>query len=123
MRPWPCLVLLACGSNGSDPLDATVDGSADRASETGVANDGSNPIPMPTITNLVLWLDAEKGVTASGDMVMGWADQSPLKNDASVVSGKLSPTKATIPINGHAAVHFHAGGNTVLGIKDNPSLQ
>ena len=68
----------------------------------------SPPIPPDQIANLSLWVSADAGVTESGGIVTGWADQSGNANNLGNVSG--NPTLVTNLINGLPAIDFRTSG-------------
>jgi hypothetical protein len=98
--------------------------------ESGGDSDGSVFDPG-AVAGLVLWLDANKGVTQIGGAVSGWADQTSNHNDASQHTATLQPTFAASAIHSLPALHFNTDavgmGNTgtgdALSISDAPSLQ
>lgn len=64
--------------------------------------------PPFTTAGLSLWVKADAGVTQSGGIVTGWADQSGNGNNLGNVSG--NPTLATNLINGLPAIDFRTSG-------------
>jgi len=110
----------AAQSDGSTPAD----GSTTDASSL----DGGG-FQLGNVPGLVLWLDANKGVTQSNGRVTTWADQTSFKNDAAQGLAPRQPTAVAGVINGKPAVHFDKGGGNVgnvgnmLLVKDAVSLQ
>jgi hypothetical protein len=111
----------ATGNDGP----ATGEGSA----ESGVGGDaGFDP---GSVSGLVLWLEASKGVTQTAGAVSGWADQTGNHNDASQSTATAQPTFQAAGIHGLPALHFDTDavgmGNTgtgdLLTIGDATSLQ
>lgn len=98
------------------PADSPEDATADASSDVSV--DGGS---VSSISGLVLWLDAAKGVTTSGSDITAWADQSSKGNDAS--GGTATPTLVSSSINGLPAAHFDAGSTQYVSIADAASLQ
>jgi hypothetical protein len=159
MRAWICsslVLLLACGGS-TDTIDGGDDsgtgndgtvvdtgpgndgGTTDAADDTTVITDGGNdgttveagPFdPSQLGTDLVLWLEGDKGVTEdtnNAGHVQTWADQTSYHNDASGVSGNYShePTINATALNNLPAVEFSGGYNPsqYLTIADSASLE
>lgn len=99
------------------PDDADDASTADAAIDWGVVDGGS----ISSISGLVLWLDAAKGVTTSVSDITAWADQSSQSNGA--VGGTSTPTLVSSSINSLPAAHFDAGSAQFLSIADATSLQ
>jgi hypothetical protein len=62
---------------------------------------------------LVLWLNAEKGVTGTAN-VSAWADQSGNGNNFSQAAGANQPSLTGNAVNGHSALQFTANGDSFL---------
>ena len=97
---------------------------ADAIVDTGV--DATEPFSPASVSGLVLWLDAEKGVTGT-TAVSAWADQSGNGNNAAQASTPLQPTYRSAAVNGLPAIHFTAlpltqPGN-MLEVTDSATLQ
>lgn len=96
------------------------------------APDAATPPPRPTLSGLVLWLDAAQGITMSGGgKVSAWADTSSAHNDARQPNAQYQPTLAS-GANHLPAVRFsgkpdptNAGGDggPYLQILDAASLR
>lgn len=67
---------------------------------------GISPFTPDTIPGLVLWLDANQGVTLVGGGVSQWDDQSSSGNDFSQASAGNRPTYSSLAINGHPSIQF-----------------
>jgi hypothetical protein len=66
------------------------------------------PINPDDLTGLIVWLNAELGVTTDGDDVTAWADQSGNSNNPSLdLYGTGNPQYKPSEINGHACVYFN----------------
>lgn len=85
-----------------------------------------------SLTGLVLWLDASKGVTSDGsNKVTAWSDQSGKGNHAAYVASDASvagpPLLIANGVNGHPAIQFGNPGGTPsttrLQIADSASLR
>ncbi len=102
--------------------DAIADASADGSSDAGAGDGGWT---VTSISGLVLWLDANTGVTTSGSSITKWADQSGQANDAIGDSdgGTPTPTLVASSINSLPAAHFVATSAQHLSIADATSLQ
>lgn len=129
MRAFLVLVLLfsGCGTNTFTSGDGgpSSDGAADGPSEAGA-------IDLRAQGNLVLWLDASKGVMQMNQRVALWADQSGNGNDAHAVLGAPGvpgPLYVQNAVGGRPALHFeaNAGGNVaqgcMLAVDDKQSLR
>ncbi|MGI9554876.1 MAG: hypothetical protein ACR2M6_02775 [Vampirovibrionia bacterium] len=84
-------------------------------------SDGTAPLLWtPTqLTNVVVWLKADAGITLSGSDVTGWADQSGNSNDASASSSY--PQLVTSATNGLDVVSFDGAGSQI-SISDAASI-
>ena len=100
-------------SSGDAPLDVTADAPSDVTTSDG----GS----ISSISGLVLWLDAAKGVTTNGSDITAWSDQSTQGNDAT--GGTATPTLVSSSINSLPAAHFDAASAQFVTIADATSLQ
>jgi len=159
MRAWICsslVLFLACGGttdtgddgglndDGGGGPDVTVtpdsgptdDGSAPDVSTDDGGTDGTTTLdagpfdPSTLGSNLVLWLEGDKGVTQTTNNVSAWADQTSYHNDASGGSGQGAhqPTYNATAINGLPAVEFaipqqQNQASQYLTIADSASLQ
>ena len=158
MRAWHSsliLVALACGGStdvidGGD--DAATGNDVTTSNDTGTGNDtgttvdaSSNDVtttndtgttvdagpfdPSQLGTDLVLWLDANKGITKdvnNNNNVLTWADQTSYHNDASGSGGNQNvhePSVNATAINNLPAVIFSSQQNTYLQITDSVSLE
>ena len=110
-----CGVRDAGGSDGASAGDASDAG--------GDANDGSLAWQPSALGGaLSLWLEADVGVTATGQTISKWADQSSQHNDATPSgAGALTPP-TTGTLGAHAVVQF-VTTNAALTIADVASLQ
>ncbi len=114
------------------------DAMEDATSESGGSGDASPPIEASADASdgggldVVLWLDAAKGVTSTAGPVSSWADQSAYHNDASQPTPSLQPTWMGSLIHGFPAVHFNrdaggadpfTGAGDELVIADSASLR
>ena len=70
--------------------------------------------------NLVLWLEADEGVTTNANGVAGWADQSGNNNNA--VAPGAEPTLVPGAIGGQPAIAFNADLTNFLQVADSSSL-
>jgi hypothetical protein len=148
------LVLSACGGSESGPpdgsggdgsnngMDGTTGNDTGTGSDTGMGDDtgmggdgggmdgttgmdGSSNFDPKSLSCLVLWLDASKGVTQMNTFVSAWADQSGQNNNAAQATGARQPSVAMNVINNLPALHFNSGqtnGNMLL-IADSMSMQ
>jgi hypothetical protein len=108
--------------------DAVADTSAEASHGDGPAVDAPPPWTPASLTSLVLWLDADVGVTTdtcisgSGACVKTWADQTHNHNDGYPWAKQAWPLLVPKAYNGHAAVRFDGVG-TQLTIADSDSLR
>jgi hypothetical protein len=101
-----------------DPVDpVTVDAAVQP--EAGAA---VGPIVPPDASDVVIWLDADRGVSQSGDRVTKWTDQSRGHNDFAQSSSQAQPAYLAAAVAGHAVVRFDRTRRTVLTAGDSASL-
>ncbi len=123
--------VLACGGGtaGSDAsTDAPIsDVNSQDAQDSGPTDGASNndatdaaTFKPTSLTGLVLWLDANVGVTVTST-VSAWADQSGNNNNATQGTANFQPTVNATGVKGKPSIHFEAG--THLGIADTATLQ
>jgi hypothetical protein len=111
------------GSPGDSSLGTDASGSTDggAADSGGTGDDGTTSsdsgdgFSVASVTGLVLWLDAAKGVTATGSVVSAWADQSGQSNNAAEGRAGLQPAVAMAGINNLPVVHFSANPQGTSG--------
>ena len=77
---------------------------------------GAPPVLEPPTNGLSVWLRADAGVTSSGGLVLGWADQSGSGNDATQTDSTVAPVLNTNVINGLPALNF--GTNAFNAYQD-----
>jgi hypothetical protein len=109
----------------ANPADAMADSPADAPSDAVAdaktdAGDGGGFV-VTSISGLVLWLDAAKGVTTSAGSITAWADQSGQSNNAA--AGTATPTLVSSSINSLPAAHFVASSSQYVYVADATSLQ
>jgi hypothetical protein len=100
-----------------NPLDNNNDGIPDYVADAnGNGLDDASEVPWNVpLTNLVIWLKADKGVTANGSgNVSAWADQSGNGNNASQSSSGNQPLLVSSEINGLPALEFNGSQNMSL---------
>jgi hypothetical protein len=115
------------GSAGADGPGMDAPASDGPGSTESGGGDGSTFDPG-SVSGLVLWLEADKGVTQSANAVSAWADQTSNHNDASQPTAAEQPTLTAAAIGGMPALHFAKGAGTttpgdMLSIADASSLQ
>jgi hypothetical protein len=101
--------------------DAIDDVTADAPPDSPGADAADGGWTVTSISNLVLWLDANKGVTTTGSSITAWADQSGQANNAS--GGTDTPTLVSSSINSLPAAHFVASSLQYVSVADATSLQ
>jgi hypothetical protein len=106
------------------------DGSPNDSSQANDGGDADAGFNVGSVPNLVLWLDAAKGVTLTQGKVSLWADQTVNHNDASQSASARQPSVTAQAINGLPGIHFDAGGDAgivvggqLLTIADSASLE
>jgi hypothetical protein len=82
----------------------------------------TNAMSVPAIDNVVLWLDASRGVAAENGRVAKWSDQSTLHNDALQNNTAAEPVFVPTGPSGYPVIRFEAARKTVLLVADAPSL-
>lgn len=123
------IALLACSGGEVATItasDAGLDVSSAPDTSTGTdASEASAPdagFSMKSVSGLVLWLDANKGVTTSGaNLVDRWADQSGHGSDAVQANATYKPLARATGLAGMPSVHVEAG--THLTVADSPVLE
>lgn len=105
----------------ADAIAGVDAGDASDASFVDVGVDAN--FDLKSLSGLVLWLDAGKGLTFNGSLVTAWADQSNNGNDATQATVANQPTLTASAIHGLPGVHFDASIGQVLSIADSPTLQ
>jgi glucose/arabinose dehydrogenase len=81
-----------------------------------VVDDNPNPNPEPPVTNgLVLRLDADNGVTTSGNLVTGWNDLSASGNN---LTGTGNPQLITGGLNGRNTIAFDGDGDSLQRLSN-----
>jgi hypothetical protein len=104
-----------------DPVDnpRAVDAGGDPLSEATVP---IGPIVAPDASDVVVWLDADRGVNQTGDKVTKWTDQSRGHSDFTQSSSQAQPVYVPAAVAGHAVVRFDRTRRTVLTAGDSTSL-
>jgi len=119
----------AATSDGSTADAGTSDGATTDAGSTDGGSGDGGTFQLGNVPGLVLWLDANKGITQVANKVSAWADQTSFKNDAAQTLAPRQPTAVAAVINGKPVVHFDKGGGNqgnvgnMMLIKDAVSLQ
>ncbi len=104
------------GFVGVDTFTYTVqDPFGDTDTATVLVQVGDPPITAPVRDGLVLELDANRGVTASGDTVTAWNDQSGSGND---LTGAGDPQLAVDALNGNNVIQFDTSGDKLTRTLD-----
>jgi hypothetical protein len=93
-------VVTGAQTDAQDQSDACTPG-ADAAPDSGVAS-----VQPSSVSDLLLWLEADEGITEAGGYVSEWADQSAQGNDASQPDPASQPQAVPAAINGLPAVRF-----------------
>jgi hypothetical protein len=88
------------------------------------ASDAGSTWTPAQLPNLVLWLNADVGVTLDNNgNVTGWADQSGHGNDAAPPSPMGRPAFMASYVHKHGALHFSNCCGDTLWVTDAPTLQ
>jgi hypothetical protein len=111
----------------SSMMDSSMDdASMDALDEDGGPGFDAQPLDggIASLSGLVLWLDAAKGVTKNNqNQVSKWADQSSSANDGSQSTQSMQPVWNGSVINGFPALHFDKANTQSLSLVDSSSLQ
>ena len=95
-------------------------------SATNITGTGSTNLQItigqapPVTSGLAMWLKTDQGLTQSGGVVTGWADQSTNGNNATPVG---SPTVVPNGLGTYSGVHIDGSGNNYFTIADSSSLR
>ena len=81
----------------------------------------TEPIPLPAVADLRLWLRADKGVTETAGAVSSWNDQSGNFNLTTQADAAKRPVLVANAINGKPALRFD-GADDSLAALGSPSL-
>ena len=81
----------------------------------------TEPIPLPAVANLRLWLRGDKGVTASAGAVSAWNDQSGNFNNSLQPEAAKRPLLVANAINGKPALRFDGTDDSLIAAST-PSL-
>ncbi len=97
------------------------------AGVAGLSSSGAGGVPAttalaPIATDVVIWLDADRGITDAGGKVSSWADQSTAHNDFLQADASRQPTLAAATLAGHHVVQFDKARSTLLVAADNDSV-
>ncbi|MEQ9412945.1 MAG: hypothetical protein RIF39_03905, partial [Cyclobacteriaceae bacterium] len=107
--------MITCTSNcGAFPITTTGNFSVGNSGPGGVAaSNGSS--------ELVLWLDGNRGVMTSGSAVTSWEDQSGYNNDANPAAPANQPALNAAALNGFPTLTFD-GTTDFLAVSDDASI-
>ncbi len=131
---------VACGGDETNGNDASTDsslpdvgkdvGTTDAGNDVTVADASSDAssdasdagaFTPKSLTGLVLWLDANVGVTQSNNAVSAWADQSGNNNNATQGTANFQPTLAATGLKGKPSIHF--AGGTHISVADAATIR
>lgn len=79
------------------------------------------PIPLPAVANLRLWLRGDKGVTEEAGAVSAWNDQSGNFNNALQTDVVKRPLVIAGAINGKPALRFDGSNDSLVAVSS-PTL-
>ncbi len=103
-------------------------GVAAAAGVAGLSSGGAGGMPAtttilpPNATDVVIWLDADRGITDAAGKVSSWADQSAAHNDFLQTDASRQPTLGAATLAGHHVVQFDKARRTLLVAADNDSV-
>ncbi len=104
----------AVNTGGTMSAGGTASAGGTSAGSGGATAGTGGAVAGPPITGLTIWLDASEGVTRSGTVVIGWADQSVSGENATGVV-QNGPTIIANAVNGYTALHF-SNSATLLNV-------
>lgn len=97
----------ATGGNASTGGKSSTGGNPATGGTTNTGGTGGmSSVSAPPASGMMLWLRADKGITASSSLVSKWADQSASHLDAVQGTARMQPLLLPDGINGHPAVVF-----------------
>jgi hypothetical protein len=97
----------ATGGNASTGGKSSTGGNPATGGTTNTGGTGGmSSVSAPPASGMMLWLRADKGITASNSLVSKWADQSASHLDAVQGTSRMQPLLLPDGINGHPAVVF-----------------
>src|SRR5260221_719793 len=106
------------GGNDTGTMDGSMDDTGtdggmngDGGGTDGGGNDAGNFDPK-SVSCLVMWLDAAKGITQNNTFVSAWADQTANANNATQATGSPQPPLTMKGINRPPPLHFKSGPQT-----------
>jgi hypothetical protein len=105
--PWSALVNFPTASAASLQARATDNlGGVTVSAPVSLTVTAAEPIPLPALTNLRLWLRADKGVTETAGAVSAWGDQSGNFNNAQQSTAAQRPLLVANAANGSPVLRF-----------------
>lgn len=120
--PWSAVINFPTASDASLQARALDNfGAVTVSAPVSMTVTAPEPIPLPALANLRLWLRADKGVTDTAGAVSGWGDQSGNFNNAQQSTDAQQPALVTDAVNGHPVLRFD-GVDDSLVINHSPSL-
>jgi len=120
--PWTAQVSFEAASSATLVARATDNfGQTTLSTPVSLTIAATEPIPLPAVSNLRLWLRADKGLTENGGVVSTWADQSGNFNSAAQPIESQRPTLVTDGLNGRPVLRFD-GADDSLVVAHSPSL-
>lgn len=118
------------GGNGNDSGSGNDTGTMDDSGmmNTDSGSDSGGGFNPGSVSCVVLWLDAGKGVTQNMNAVSKWADQSGKGNDATQNINNRMPSLVMNGINNLPTLHFaqgmgQQGNGNMLVINDSMTMQ
>lgn len=90
--------------------DVASDGDVGSYADGGVAGEGFSPASIP---GLILWLDADYGVTITGSGVSSWLDRSTSAANLVQATDANRPTVVAAAVNGHAAIRTNDSSDVI----------
>jgi hypothetical protein len=97
-------------------------GGASTSAPVSITVSSTQPIPLPSLTRLKLWLRADAGVTTNlTGAVIGWSDQSGNFNNAQQPDEAAAPLWVAEAVNSKPALRFD-GNNDYLSIASSASV-
>jgi hypothetical protein len=120
--PWSAVVNFPTASDASLQARATDNlGGVTVSAPVALTVTAAEPIPLPALANLRLWMRADKGVTETEGAVSAWGDQSGNFNNAQQPTASQRPILMADAAAGKPALRFD-GVDDSLVVAHSPTL-
>jgi len=120
--PWSAPVTFSTASAATLVARATDNvGGVSQSAPVSLTVTAAEPVPLPALASLRLWLRADKGVTETGGAVSAWSDQSGNFNNTVQTNPSQQPAVVADAVNGRAVLRFD-GADDSLVTAHSPTL-